>query len=162
MDRQKRAELIERYKDGYRAVAAAVNGASDAELDARPAPGKWSTREIVHHLADSEMISAMRLRLLVAEENAAIRPYDQELFARTLYYDRPIATSLLAFQVARTSTAEILDRLSDVEWAKHGTHPEHARYGVERWLEIYADHAHNHAEQITRARESARSTAADR
>ena len=156
MDRQRRTELIERYKDGYRAVAAAVNGASEAELDARPAPGKWSAREIVHHLADSEMTSAVRLRLLVAEENAAIRPYDQELFARTLHYDRPIANSLLAFQAARMSSAELLDRLSDTQWAKQGTHPEHGRYGVERWLEIYADHAHNHAEQITKARQSVR------
>ena len=64
MDRQTRAELIARYKDGYREVAAALEGASDKDLDSRPAPGKWSAREIVHHLADSEMTSAVRLRLL--------------------------------------------------------------------------------------------------
>ena len=50
------------------------------------------------------MTSAIRLRLLVAEERAAIRPYDQEEFARKLHYDRPIASSLLAFQAARSST----------------------------------------------------------
>ena len=65
-----RRQLIARYKDGYREVAAALEGATDRELDARPAPGKWSAREIVHHLADSEMTSAIRLRLLVAEDNA--------------------------------------------------------------------------------------------
>ena len=156
MDRQRRAQLIEQYKDGYRAVSAAIAGATDAELDAKPGPGKWSAREIVHHLADSEMTSAVRLRLLVAEERALIRPYDQEEFARNLYYDRPIVNSLLAFEAARTSTADLLDRLSDADWAKEGTHPEHGRYGVERWLEIYADHAHNHAGQITRARQSGR------
>jgi hypothetical protein len=144
-----------KYKDGYRVVAAALEAATDRELDAKPAPGKWSAREIVHHLADSEMTSAIRLRLLIAEDDAAIRAYDEQEFARKLYYDRPIASSLLAFQAARTSTGELLDRLTDVEWAKAGTHPEHGRYGVERWLEIYADHAHNHAEQIRRARGSA-------
>ena len=77
MDHHTRATFIARYKDGYREVAAALEGASDKELDSRPAPGKWSAREIVHHLADSEMTSAIRLRLLVAEENAAIRPYDE-------------------------------------------------------------------------------------
>jgi DinB family protein len=156
MDRHTREQLIARYKDGYRVVAAALEGAIDAELDATPAPGKWSAREIVHHLADSEMTSAIRLRLLLAEEHAAIRPYDQELFARRLYYDRPIAASLQAFQAARTSTAELLDRLTESEWAREGTHPEHGRYGVERWLEVYGAHAHNHADQITRARASAR------
>ena len=155
MDWQTRERLLARYKDGYRVVAAALEGATEAELDARPATGKWSAREIVHHLADSEMTSAIRLRLLVAEEHAEIRPYDQDLFARTLHYDRPIATSLLAFQAARASTADLLDRLTEAEWAKVGTHPEHARYSVEYWLELYAAHAHNHAAQITRARASA-------
>ena len=78
MNGETRATLIAQYKDGYREVAAALEGASDRELDARPAPGKWSAREIVHHLADSEMTSAIRLRLLVAEENAAIRPVRRE------------------------------------------------------------------------------------
>jgi hypothetical protein len=155
MDHQKRAELIARYKDGHRAVASALEGASDKELDARPAPGKWTAREIVHHLADSEMTSAIRLRLLVAEENAAIRPYDEKEFANRLYYHRPIAHSLLAFQAARLSTGELLDAMTDADFEKKGTHPEHGRYGVERWLEIYADHAHNHADQIRRARASA-------
>lgn len=156
MDKQTRQTLIARYKDGPRVVAEALTGATDAELDARPAPGKWSAREIVHHLADSEMTSAIRLRLLLAEERAAIRSYDQEEFARRLYYDRPIAASLQAFEAARRSTSELLDRMSDADWAKEGSHPEHARYGAERWLEVYAPHAHNHAEQIARARASAR------
>jgi hypothetical protein len=159
MDRATRAELVARYKDGYRAVAAALEGATDAELDARPAPGRWSAREITHHLADSEMTSAVRLRLLVAEDHADIRPYDQELFARTLHYDRPIATSLLALEAARASNAELLDRLTDEQWQKVGRHPEHGHYGVERWLEIYTAHAHNHAGQIERARAAARGRA---
>ena len=154
MDTQTRAALIAKYKDGYREVTAALDGASDTELDSKPAPGKWSAREIVHHLADSEMTSAVRLRLLVAEENAAIRPYDEKAFAIRLHYQRPIANSLLAFQAARLSTGELLDAMTDAEFAKKGTHPDHGSYGVERWLEIYADHAHNHANQIRRARAS--------
>ena len=156
MDPQQRALLVARYKDGYDAVAAALAGATKAELDAVPAPGKWSARQIVHHLADSEMTSAIRLRQLVAEDRAAIRAYDQDLYARKLFYDRPLEASLLAFRAARSSTAEILERMSEADWAKEGTHPEHPSYSVARWLEIYADHAHKHAEQITRARASAK------
>jgi hypothetical protein len=156
MDHQKRSELIAKYKDGYREVAAVLEGASDKELDARPAPGKWTAREIVHHLADSEMTAAIRLRLLVAEENAAIRSYDENAFATRLHYNRPIANSLLAFQAARLSSGELLDAMSGADFAKTGTHTEHGRYGVERWLEIYADHAHKHADQIRRARAAAK------
>jgi len=154
-----RKTLIDQYKDGYRIVADALVGAKDKELDAHPAPGKWSAREIVHHLADSEMTAAVRLRLLVAIDHPQIVGFDQDEFARRLHYDRPIEASLDAFKTARRATAEILDRMSDAEWAREGTHSEHGPYTAERWLEIYSKHAHNHAEQIRLAREAARKKA---
>jgi DinB superfamily len=158
MDKDTRDQLIDRYKDGYRVVAEALAGAKDEELDARPAPHKWNAREIAHHLGDSEMTAAIRLRWLIAIENPQIVGYDQDDFARRLYYDRPIEASLEAFKAARRSTAEILDRLTEEQWKRGGTHTElgHVRYTVEHWLEIYADHAHKHAEQILVAREAAR------
>ena len=156
MDAQTRRGLIERYKDGYRAVTEALLGISERELDARPAPGKWSAREIAHHLADSEMTSAIRLRRLLAEDRPLIQGYNQDEFARRLYYDRPIRASLDAFRSARETTALILERMTEAEWERDGTHSESGRYTVERWLEIYAQHAHNHADQIRRARAAAR------
>ena len=156
MDAQERNKLINQYKDGYRVVAEALAGATAEELDARPAPAKWTAREIVHHLADSEMTSAIRLRLLIAVDTPQIVGYDQDEFARRLYYDRPIEASIDAFKAARRTTAEILERMTEAEWAREGTHSEHGRYTIPRWLEIYASHAHKHAEQIRVARGSAR------
>ncbi len=156
MDRETRARLVAQYKDGYRAVADALAGATEEELDARPAPGRWTAREVVHHLADSEMTSAVRVRLVLASEKPAILGYDQDEFARRLHYDRPIDASLAALKAARETTAQILDRLTDADWEREGTHSEHGRYGMDTWLGIYAAHAHDHAEQIRRARASAR------
>ena len=151
-----RKKLIDRYNDGYRVVAEALVGATDEQLDARPAPGKWSAREVVHHLADSEMTAATRLRLLVATDNPQIFGYNQDDFARRLYYDRPIAASLDAFKSARRTTGEIMERMTDADWARAaGTHTEHGAYTADRWLEIYAEHAHNHAAQILVARDAA-------
>jgi hypothetical protein len=152
MNAAEREALIDQYEDGYRAVSVALAEISEAELEAREAPGEWSPREIVHHLADSEMTSAIRLRRLIAEERPVIYGYDQDECARRLYYDRPIEASLEAFRTARASTAEILDRLTPEQWARAGTHSESGAYSVERWLEIYAVHAHGHADQIRRAR----------
>jgi hypothetical protein len=156
MDRETREKLIARYKDGCRVVSEALAGATEAELNARSAPNKWSAREIVHHLADSEMMSAIRLRLLLSEDHPTIQNYDQEEFARKLYYDRPIAASAEVFQVARRATAEILDRMTDADWSREGTHSAHGRYTVDHWLAVYGDHAFHHAEQIVRARAAAR------
>jgi hypothetical protein len=157
MDKATRTKLIAMYKDGYRRVAEAVAAAPDRELDARPAPGKWTAREIVHHLADSEMTAAIRLRVLLATPNPVIAGYDQDEFALRLYYaDRPIEASLDAFNAARRSSAEILDRMTEAEWQREGIHSEHGRYTVSKWLEIYSAHAHAHAEQIVVARRAGR------
>ncbi len=156
MDTNTRKKLIDQYKEGYRVVAAALAGATKEELDARPASGKWSAREIVHHLADSEMTSAIRLRLLIATDRPQIVGYDQDEFARRLHYDRPIDASLEAFKSARSTTAELLDRMSETDWAREGTHTEVGPYPISRWLEIYAVHAHKHADQIRVARGFAR------
>jgi hypothetical protein len=156
MDTDTRKKLIEQYKDGYRVVAESLVGAGEKELDARPAPGKWTAREVVHHLADSEMTAAVRARLLVAIERPQIVGFDQDEFARRLYYDRPIEASLDAFKAARRVTAELLEKLNETDWTREGTHTEHGPYTLERWLEIYATHAHEHAEQILVARAAGR------
>jgi len=159
MNSQARQILVDQYKNGHRVVLEALAGASDAELDVAPSPGKWTAREIVHHLADSEMTSAIRLRLLVASPSPEIQGYDQDEFARRLHYGkRPIQAALDAFGASRRTTSEILDGLSEDEWQRSGTHSEIGRYSVERWLEIYADHAHAHARQILAARAAARRT----
>jgi hypothetical protein len=156
MDADTRARMIQQYEQGYAAVEDALAGATEVELDARPAPEEWTAREIVHHLADSEMTSAIRLRRLLAEENPTIVGYDQEEFARRLRYDRPPEGSLLAFKGARESTVPLLRTLSDEDWSRAGTHTESGPYSVETWLEIYVAHGQDHAEQIRRARASTR------
>ena len=157
MDADERARLIEQYESGYVAVEQALAGITSVELDARPDPKEWTSREIVHHLADSEMTSAIRLRRLLAEESPTIVGYDQEEFARRLRYDRPIEGSLLAFKGVREATAPLLYALSDEDWLRSGDHTEIGPYSVETWLRIYAAHGHDHAEQIRRARASAAS-----
>jgi len=97
------------------------------------------------------MTAAIRLRRLLAEDQPVIQGYDQEEFARRLFYERPIDASLAAFKAAREATVEILDRLTPEQWARSGSHSESGAYGVERWLEIYGAHAHGHAGQIRRA-----------
>src|SRR5919107_2241183 len=152
MNATDREALIHQYEDGFRAVSAALDEITEAELEAREAPGEWSPREIVHHLADSEMTSAIRLRLLIAQDAPTLLGYDQEAFVRNLYPDRPIAPSLAAFEAARAATAPILRRRSEEQWRRAGTHSESGRYNVGDWLHIYGGHAHDHADHIRRAR----------
>ena len=152
MDGARRRQLVEQYRAGYEAIAAALAGLDEAALDRRPPDGGWTAREVVHHTADSEMTSAIRLRRLIAEDDPSIVGYDGDEFARRLHYgERPIEPALAAIAAARATTAQILDGLSDADWQRTGTHSESGPYSVEHWLEIYAVHCDDHADQIRRA-----------
>lgn len=152
MDRSELRTLLAAYGEGYGLVLAALQGVTEAELDRRSAPDTWTAREIVHHLADSETISSIRLRRLVAEDEPAILAYDEMAWSRRLHYDRPIDTALALFRAVRDANVVLLSCLSEQEWAREGTHSASGRYAMEDWLRIYVAHARDHAEQIGRAR----------
>lgn len=156
MSPEDRSKLIARYEAGYQEVADSLEGFPAEALGTHPFPGKWSAREIVHHLADSETASALRLRQLLAEEYPVIHGYDQEAYAILLRYNlrEDIRPSLDAFRAARESTAQLLHSMSDEDWSLGGWHTEAGFYSATRWLQIYAAHAHDHAEQIRRLREA--------
>ncbi len=150
-----RTELIAKYKDGYIEVAKNLEAFPQEALALHLIPGKWTAREIVHHLADSETVSGIRLKRLLAEDQPLIQGYDQDAYAvRFNYNAREIGPALEAFRSARANTAQLLDSMSEKDWQRQGTHSESGPYSAEDWLRIYADHAHNHAAQIRRLRES--------
>ena len=150
-----RQEKIAQYAAGYDEVTKALAGFPREGLVAHPIPGKWSACEIVHHLADSESISAIRLRRLLAEELPVIYGYDQDVYAVILRYNlRDLTPALEQFRAVRATTSQILSAMSDEDWKRPGWHSEHGLYTAETWLDIYAVHAHNHAGQIRRLREA--------
>jgi hypothetical protein len=151
MTTDERNKLIAQYAAGFSQVETALAGFPPGALAAHPFPGKWSAREIVHHLADSESISAQRLRRLLSEEHPVIQGYDQEAYAILLRYNlRDHAPALDFFRSARETTAQLLREMSDADWKRVGWHTESGLYTATAWLQIYAVHAHNHAGQIAR------------
>jgi len=157
MTHGERNELIAKYAAGYEEVVGALDGFPKEKLTANLIPGKWSAAEIVQHLADSEMASAIRLRMLLVEDHPVIQGYDQDLYATRLRYnDRDVAPALEAFRGARATTAQLLERMTEDDWRREGTHSESGRYTAEGWLKIYAAHAHGHADQIRQLREKLR------
>jgi hypothetical protein len=153
------ADYLERYRNGVDAVLHALDGAASDDLDRKSAtPGAWCARQVVHHLADSETNSYVRLRRLLAEpDGTAISGYDEAHWADVLAYDRPIDSSLAVFVSVRNSCIELLDALvptlSPEVWSKAGQHSESGAYTLLDWLRIYAEHGEAHADQIVRARE---------
>lgn len=153
MTPEERAKLIAQYKNGYDEVVSALKDFPADKMTAHPLPGKWSAREIVHHLADSESTSAIRLRKLLVEDAPTIEGYDQEEFATRLKYnERDIEPALEAFRAARATTSQLFAFMSEDDWRREGQHTESGKFGVQEWLRVYAVHAHDHAEQIRKLR----------
>ena len=157
MDRKERERMVALYRDGYRAVVEALHNVDrrGARREARRrASGR--AREIVHHLADSEMTAAdpaaaAARRRIVRRSTATIRTS----FARRLHYDRPHESVARGVSLRARCTAQILERLTEEEWLREGTHTEAGSYGVEKWLRSTREHAHRHARQIVAARDAA-------
>src|SRR5688500_6570304 len=112
-----RIRLIELYAEGYNVVLSALDAITVEELEAREGPDEWNPREIVHHLGDSEMDAAGRIRMLVAEPRPTIVGYDQDRWVEILYSrERPIEPSLAALKAAREATLPLLRLLTGEQW----------------------------------------------
>ena len=147
--------LLDRYASGVADLEDALAGITEADLD-RPQPGdEWTARQVIHHLADSESMAYIRLRRLIAEDEPIIHGYDEPEWARRLHYERAIEASVAVVRAVRSASLQLLETLTPAEWARTGTHSESGPYSVGRWLETYADHTHDHADQIRRARRGA-------
>jgi len=152
MTSDERENLINVYAQGYDVIVAALAGIDERGMEMREAPGEWSVREIIHHLGDSEMAAAFNLRLMLAQDNPSLQGYDHEVFARNLHQGFPVEGSMAAFKGAREATLPLLRSLSDADWRRSGIRADGQSHDVETWLSWYGDHAHDHAEQIRRAR----------
>lgn len=146
-----RRHLIERYARGPALIETALAEVPAEALQWRPGPGRWSAHEIVVHCADSETNAHMRLRFMLGEADPAIMGYDQDRWAVAMdYHAHPLEPALATIRAVRANTVPLLHRLTEDQWRRTGHHPEHARYGVERWLEVYAEHLEVHDRQIRR------------
>lgn len=150
MEPEARAVLIARYRDGARAIAEALASLSLIDLD-RHAGQEWSAREVVHHVADAELVESLRLRRILAEANPVLPWVDEAEDARRLHYDRPAETSVALIGSLIAANAVLVESLASQEWLRLGTHTRDGRYSVEDWLQKMSGHAHDHTAQILRA-----------
>src|SRR6476619_4681778 len=101
--------LVEAYLAGIAAVRGAVDGMTRDQVLARPVPGKWSTLEVVCHLADFEPVYADRMKRIIAEDEPLLLSADEQRYAATLnYQDRDLDEELTIIEGTRRQMARIL------------------------------------------------------
>jgi len=116
-------------------------------LEAKPAPNKWNAREIVCHLADTEVVFAFRLRQTLAEDDHVIQPFDQERWA-TAYPAYDIQSALDTFTHTRDWNLIFIRSQKPEAFSKTLTHPERGRMSFQVLVETMAGHDLNHLRQL--------------
>jgi uncharacterized damage-inducible protein DinB len=128
---------------------ALIDPLSPAHVDRAPAPGKWSIREIVAHLADSELVFSFRLRQALAEDHPIIQPFDQGIWGQHYAaYDAP--SGLALFTAARNWNIKLLTTVTEPDRHRPTTHPERGTMTLWTIVETMAGHDINHLQQIER------------
>ena len=147
------AELLERFRRGPELVAVAVTGAAGAELDYSPGEGKWSIRQILAHLADSEAIYLVRFRRVLAEDNPTLEWCDQDAWAINLdYARRKTSQALETLRRLRAENYELLKDLPDAALDRTGVHTRNGRMTTRDILRGASEHLEAHARQISGVR----------
>ena len=148
-------EAVAKFRSGPEILDAALAGASAEETAYVPAPGKWNIRQIVRHVADTEIVVGMRMRQIVAEDKPLLVPFDQDAWAANLGYAGSDAfDSLARFRSLREDTSRILQALPGEAFAREGVHPERGTKPLLEWVRLFAGHVETHANQIRGIREA--------
>lgn len=150
-----RTTLLERYRRGAELVAVVLTGVFGEEEDFVTAPGKWSIRQIVAHLADADLVGAHRFRQIIAEDNPTLIAFDQNLWTKNLDYGRrKPKQSLETFRRIRAENYDLLKELPESAFDRPGNHSERGRVTLGELLDGYAGHAESHARQMQEIREA--------
>ena len=145
--------LIDAYLSGPRLLRDALHGMTDEQIDAAPIPGKWTTRQVVCHIADFEPIYADRMKRVIAEENPTMFGGDPDLFAARLAYDaRDIEGELQMIETVRRHMARILKTLKPEDFQRKGIHSERGPLTLEELLTGISKHIPHHVRFIEEKR----------
>ncbi len=150
-------ELIEIYALGPERLNQVLKGLSVAQLKERAQPAKWSVQEIALHLADAELLAAVRVRQVISQPGTTLPVYEQDIWAAEIGYQnldsKAFFSAIMMFDSLRLNTSKIFRRVSDSDWQKTGVHPELGNMSLRQLLEIYADHGERHIGQILKLRQ---------
>lgn len=147
------ADLLERFRRGGELLAMSTTGAAGPELDFKPADNQLSVRQIACHLADAEIVGAMRLRQIIAEENPTLQYFDDQAWAEKLdYHKRKISHALENFRRLRTENHELLKDLPEAAFERTGTHSKDGPMSLRQVVDWYAHHLEGHVAEIKATR----------
>lgn len=116
----------------------------ETRADFRYAPGKWSIKEVVGHLCDTERIMAYRALRIARGDATPLPGFEQDDYVKTGSFDnRTLADLVDEFQLIRQSTLALFRGLDEAAWERRGI-SNNAPMSVRALVYIIAGHEKHH------------------
>ncbi len=148
-------QLIHDYEIGPKLLRDAVAGMTREQLLARPVPGRWSTLEVVCHIADFEPVYADRMKRIIAENEPTMFGGDPDLFAaRLAYHERDLETELTMIEAVRRHVTAILRAIEPSDFLRTGRHSADGPLTLATILQRIANHIPHHIPYIMEKRQA--------
>ena len=145
--------LIDEYAAGPSELKRLVAGLTAEQVRARPVPGKWSTLEVVCHLADFEPVYLDRMKAILTQDKPTFFGRDETAFAaKFAYHQRDLAEELNLIESCRQSMTRILRTLPAADFQRPGIHSEAGAMSLEMLLRRFTNHLPPHARFIAEKR----------
>lgn len=140
---------LDAYERGPALLRAAVERADPMRLDERPIPGRWSIREVVGHLADTEIVYADRMKRVLAEDDPTFFGADPDQFRQALRMaDRDLETELAVVATVRRHVASILRAVDASAFQRTGRHASAGPMTLRALLQTITEHLPHHLRSI--------------
>ena len=136
------ASLIDEYLAGPQQLRNAIAGMTDEQINAAPVSGKWSTRQVICHIADFEPVYADRMKRALAEDEPTIFGGDPDAFAA--HEQRDIGEELQMIESVRKHMARILRTLQPDDFQRKVHHSEAGPILLETLLTNITNHIPHH------------------
>ncbi len=151
------SELADQYLAGAAQLRAAVAGMSREQLLARPVAGKWSTLEVVCHLADFDPVLVDRMKRIIAlaAEVPLLLVADENLFAKELkYHERDVEEELALIEATRRQMARIIRALKPEQLQLTGNHSKKGLQTLEKVIQMAIIHIGHHLPFVAEKRKA--------
>ncbi len=106
--------LREGFSVGKQNVLTFFNSIAESKWDYRYAPDKWTIKEVLQHLIDTERIFAYRMFRIARNDKTPLAPYDQNIYMEPSNANQKDPKTLIReFRAVRESSIALVDSLSD-------------------------------------------------
>lgn len=128
-----------------------IAGLPEATLRRPEMPGKWSAIEVVQHLADSDLVSGFRIRMILTEDRPILQGYDQDRWADELRYrEVPLTRAFDQLRALRAANLALWANLTPEQLQRVGLHSERGPESAGHLVRLMAAHDLVHRRQLDR------------